>query len=179
VARDGSLAVESAASGDGWRPPDAGLAGIAADFRAGVGPVAAAARVGAAAAAPGGHERGGGPRIPRVSPEDMWVLRLPPQSSTAASNFDPVDWGPPPGRVWEIRSAVITLQGASLVSIYWEAALPVNLEFQTTVSGVWDPKELVMINGDRLIAVGTGGGFTIGRIRGKQMSVGIAPDYLL
>ena len=149
--------------------PDAGLAAIGAAFTA---------QLGGGGGAPAGadRERESRPRD-RVRPTDVWPLDLPPQSSTAATNFDPVDWGPPTGRAWRIRAVTLTLSGASLVQVYREAIVPVQLRFQTTGSGVWEPSAHYLLPGKRLIVVFTGGGGTVA-IDGEQISLSFLPVYM-
>ena len=152
--------------------PDAGLAAIAAGFaaRLGVPPTA-----GPAEADPAGPVS-----APRhlVRPEECWPLRLMPANLTAAGTIDPVDWGPRDGRAWHITEVVITLgAGATLAQVYDEAAQPVNLLFQTTVSGLWEPRQKILLAGERLVFVFTGGGGTV-RMEGVQMMAYFLPTYL-
>jgi hypothetical protein len=148
-------------------PPDAGLAAISAGFAAGLG---------TGRRAPGhdqDHER---PRRP--GPADIWPLRLPVGFLAAAGTLDPVDWGPPTGRVWDINAVVITFgAGTTLVQVYDEAAQPANLLFQTGASGVWHPEDPTFLHGERLVVVATGGGVTV-RIKGTQQSADYEPTHL-
>jgi hypothetical protein len=122
---------------------------------------------------------GGAPHPPRrPGPDACWPLRLPPVSATAATNFDPVDWGPPTGRAWRIDEVTITLSGASSVAFYKEAIQPVNLRFLTSSAGIWEPRFLMLLPGERLIAVFTGGGATVA-IEGEQIGLDWLPEYML
>jgi hypothetical protein len=154
--------------------PDAGLAAIAAGFTATAG--VATARP-PAAGQHADHPEHAPARRGEVTPWDVWPLRLPPVSATAATNFDPVDWGPPTGRAWRLSEVIITLNGASLVSFYKEAIQPVNLRFQTSVSGVWEPRAMYLLPGERLIAAFTGGGAIVA-VEGEQIALDFLPRYL-
>lgn len=154
--------------------PDAGLAAIAAEFHA----TAAAGAAVSGAADDIDYDGGGGGAWRRPPPSACWPLRVSPQQATAATNYDPVDWGPPTGRAWRIDMVVITLSGASQVSFYKEAIQPVNLRFQTTTSGVWEPRMLMMVPGERLIATFTGGGAIVA-IEGEQIDIDWLAAYML
>lgn len=153
--------------------PDAGLAQIAAGFSA------RAAGAGVTAGAEAGVQGGGAHAGPhRPGPEDIWPLRLPVGFLAAAGTLDPVDWGPPVGRVWDINAVVITFgSGTTLVQVYDEAAQPANLLFQTGASGVWHPEDPTFLPGERLVVVSTGGGVTV-RIKGTQQSADYEPAHL-
>ena len=153
--------------------PPAGLAAIAAEFSAQAG---AASLEGSAAAGVHGSETHARPHRP--GPADIWPLRLPVGFLNAAGTLDPVDWGPPAGRVWDINAVVITFgSGTTLVQIYDEAAQPANLLFQTTASGVWKPEDPTFLPGERLVVVSTGGGVTV-RIKGTQQAADYEPSHL-
>ena len=153
--------------------PDAGLAAIAAGFAARLGGGLAAG--GTAEADPAGPVAA---PARHVRPEECWPLRLMPASIAAAGTIDPVDWGPRDGRAWHITEVVITLgAGATLAAVYSEAVQPVNLLFQTTVSGLWEPRQKILLAGERLVFVFTGGGGTV-RMEGVQMMAYFLPTYL-
>lgn len=161
VLEDGAAAAPAA--------PDAGLAQIAAQFTAGLG---------GPRPHPGAGGGDAGPAVAKFRPWQIWALRLPPQSIQAAGTADPVDWGPPTGRAWRIEEVTVTLVTATLVQFYKEAAQPVNLRFQTAVSGVWEPKNQILLPGERLICVVTGGAANVA-IEGLQMDLDILPDHVL
>lgn len=168
--RRGEHDGQVAAAGEG--APDAGMAAIAATFTA-----QAAAGVLPARAAPGLP----GPDMDVIGPADVWPLRLPPQQNSAGGTLDPVDWGPPAGsgRAWRIDEVIITLgAGTSLVQFYKEAVQAVQLRFQTSGSGIWEPSMLMLLPGERLLAITTGGGATFA-IEGEQIATRVLPRYLL
>lgn len=149
--------------------PDAGLAAIAAGFAASAG-IGDGGQPPPAAQAPA--------RPGRPTAWDIWPLRLPPGVLAAAGILDPVDWGPPVGRVWEINAVVITfLAGTTLVQVYDEAAQPANLLFQTAAAGVWKPEDPTFLPGERLVIVSTGGGVVV-RIKGNQIAADYEPTHL-
>ena len=156
--------------------PDAGMAAIAARFAAQAGPAGVEAAAGAAGAAPaGGHA----PHRP--GPLEIWPLRLPVLQNTAAGTIDGAvnDWAPPAGRAWEINAIVITFgAGTTQVSIYDEAAQPANLLFQTSTGGLLDLGHKILLHGERLLFVSTGGGMTIRLFEGIQMDAGYLPTHL-
>ena len=157
--------------------PDAGMAAIAARFAAQAGPAGAEATAGAAGAAPaGGHAR---PHRP--GPEDIWPLRLPVLFLNAAGTIDGAtnDWAPPTGRAWEINTLTVTFgAGTTLVQIYDEGAFGAMLLFQTTVGGLLDLGHKILLHGERLVFVSTGGGMTIRLFEGIQMDAGYLPTHL-
>lgn len=148
--------------------PDAGLASIAADF---------AARVGGGPA----PDAPGQVRLHRPGPHEIWPLRLPPLFLAAAGTIDGAnfDWACPTGRAWEINAIVITFgAGTTNVAIYDEAAQPANLLFQTTTGGLLDLGHKILLHGERLLFVSTGGGMTIRLFEGIQMDAGYLPTHL-
>lgn len=156
--------------------PDAGLAAIAAGFAAQAGPLGVEA---GAEADVRGSEAHAQPHRPR--PADIWPLRLPVLFLNAAGTIDGAinDWGPPPGRAWEINTLVITFgTGTTLVQIYDEAAQPANLLFQTATGGLLDLGHKILLHGERLLFVSTGGGMTIRLFEGIQMSADYLPTHL-
>lgn len=156
--------------------PDAGLAQIAAGFAAQAGPLSVDA--GAGAGVRGSEAHG---RPPRPGPWDIWPLRLPVLASAAAGTIDGAtnDWGPPAGRAWEINTLVITFgAGTTQVSIYDEAAQGAQLLFQTSTGGLLDLGHKILLHGERLLFVSTGGGMTIRLFEGIQMSADYLPTHL-
>lgn len=157
--------------------PDAGLAMIAAGFEA----QAAGATLGAGAAA--GAEMpppaAGRPHHPTAT--DIWPLRLPVLFLNAAGTIDGAqfDWAPPTGRAWEINTLVITFgAGTTNVAIYDEAAQPANLLFQTSTGGLLDLGHKILLHGERLLFVFTGGGATVRLFEGIQMAADYLPSHL-
>lgn len=155
--------------------PDAGLAQIAAGFTARAGGAAVTAGAGAmghGASAPG-------PARPPVGPDDVWLLDMPPQVSTAAGTIDPVDWGPPTGWAWRITYVPFVFgAGCTQVTFYTQSGTgAVGLLFQANSSGLWEPGHLYLRNGSRLVAVTTGGGITISP-RGEAVAIAYLPTYL-
>jgi hypothetical protein len=148
---------------------DAGLAAISAGFAAGVGRVAGAVT-------PPGNGQSALER--EITAAMCWPLRMPPQVVTAAATIDAVDMGPPEGRAWHVRELPMTLNGASSWSIYWEAVQPQNLILTQAASGLWEPAQLIMLPGERLVFSFTGGGGIVGRPIGVQMDVAFLPTYL-
>ncbi len=154
---------------DGGGTPDFGLAQIAAGFTA-----QARAAVGAPQA---DTPADSGPRAGAVSPDDVWLLALPPQQNTAAGTLDPVDWGPPPGWVWRITYVPFLFgSGTTNVAFYLNSALAFPL-FEFTASATWEPGHLYLQNGERLVAVTTGGGASI-LVRGERIATHFLPTYL-
>lgn len=151
--------------------PDAGMAEIQAGFE--VRAEVAAGRDLEHGDLEGGHGW-------RPTPEDVWLLDIPPLVQTAAGTADPVDWGPAAGsgRAWRFRSVTCTLQGASLVSVYREAAFGQQLRFQFTQNGVWEPSFLILTGGKRLVVVAAGGGYTLAA-DGEQIAETALPSYLI
>lgn len=156
-------------------PAPVGLAAIAAEFSAGAGPVMAAARAGAAVDTPEAPHHAGA----LVSADDVWPVTLPVGSNTAAGTIDPPDWGPPTGWAWRITEVPIILgTGTSLVQIFTESALSGRGPLiQVNASALWEPSRLILIYGERLVAVATGGGVTISP-RGERIRLAFLPTYL-
>ena len=155
---------------------DAGLAVIAAGFEARAG---AAALAGEAHAGMQGSEAHARPHRP--GPFDIWPLRLPVLFLNAAGTIDGAtnDWATPPGRAWEINALAITFgAGTTLVQIYDEAAQGAQLLFQTGASGLLDLGHKILLHGERLLFVSTGGGMTVRLFEGIQMSADYLPSHL-
>lgn len=153
--------------------PDAGNAAIAARFAAGLGP----AGVSASAQAGGSASGGGGGGKGLVSPDDTWLLEMPPGVLSAAGTIDQTDWGPPPGWIWRLTEVTFVFgAGCTLISLYRNSSLgAASLLFQATSSGVWEPSRRFLTNGQRLVAVANGACVIIPD--GERIATGFFPTY--
>lgn len=150
--------------------PPVGLAAISAQFQAMAG------QPGEAGQAHPPAQLGS----PRPGPFDIWPLRLNNLFLNAAGSIDTgvTDWAPQAGFAFELLGVTITLgAGATLVQAYDEAAQPANLLFQTTVSGIWGAAK-ILLPGERLVFVSTGGGMTIRLSEGNQVALAYLPTHL-
>lgn len=151
---------------------DAGTAAIAARFAAGLGPAGASASVKAGGSAQGGSAKS------LVSPDDTWLLEMPPGVLSAAGTLDPVDWGPPPGWVWRLTEVTFVFgSGCTLVTLYRNSSLGLASQlFQATSSGLWEPSRRFLTNGERLVAVANGACVIIPD--GERIATAFIPTYL-
>lgn len=153
-------------------PPDAGLAQIDAEFRARAGIASRSGQV----QPPSDTERM--LSLPLVPADAVWPLRLDPQVLTAAGTIDPIEWRPGTGYCWHITEATISLgAGATQVQIFNEGPQTERLFFSTTASGLLEPRLKLVMPGERLIVVSTGGGCTI-RIEGVTVALYFLATYL-
>lgn len=155
--------------------PDAGNAAIAARFAAGLGPAGVAAGVSAGGQSAGGS--GGGGRG-LVSPDDTWLLEMPPGVTTATSlTVDQNDWGPPPGWIWRITEVTFVFgAGCTQVTLYRNSSAGLaSTLFVATSSGLWEPSRRFLTNGQRLVAVANGACVIIPD--GERIATGFFPTY--
>lgn len=117
----------------------------------------------------------------RLSWNQCHPIDIPPEQSAAAGVLDPTDiWGPRQGYAWHVMLIPAELGPAgTLMSLYRDAPVQTNLLFQSTVSGLFEPRRLILLPGRRLVWSSAGDALTVGNGIAIEVDIDILPVYLM
>lgn len=106
---------------------------------------------------------------------------ISPGTPPAAGVIDEPDtWGPRQGWAWQILWQVGILGPAgTLMTAYRDAPIPANTLFASTVSGVWEPKALILLPGRRLVWSSAGDMLTVTAGQAVEIAIDKLPAYLM
>jgi hypothetical protein len=117
----------------------------------------------------------------RLSWEQCHPIDIPPWQSPGAGTIDPLDiWGPRQNFAWHVLLLPAVLgQAGTMMSLYRDAPVPTNLVFQSTVSGLFEPRRLILVPGRRLVWTSAGDGLTVSTGIAVEIALDALPAYLM
>lgn len=160
------------------QPPPGGAPGLdGADGAA----LELAAMVGVVARASSAIERmaAAGHR-PRVPWEACHPVPLNPLASSAAGAVSDERWEPREGFAWHVMRVTPKFGAGATAAVMYRDSVAADAWRLNTLSAdgvAWEPRGLILLPGQRLIAAGVGGGITV---NGDAIEVALdwLPDYL-
>lgn len=117
----------------------------------------------------------------RFTWDECHLVDIAPAQSAAAGVLDPTDiWGPRQGFVWHVLlvAAILGPSGTSM-TLYRDAATPVNTVLTSTVSGLFEPSGLYLMPGRRMVWSSAGDALTVCAGIAAEIDVNRLPDYLM
>lgn len=118
----------------------------------------------------------------RLSWEECHPIDLTPGTTGATAGIidEPDTWGPRQGWAWQVLWQVGLLGPAgTLMTAYRDAPVPTNVLFESTVSGLWEPKGLLLMPGRRLIWASAGDALTVPAGQAVEIAIDKLPAYLM
>ena len=119
----------------------------------------------------------------RLSWEQCHPIDIPPGQSKAPGVLDQPDvWGPHAGGnvAWHVLllTAVLGPSG-TLMTLYRDAPSPTNVVLQSTVSGLFEPRRLILMPGRRLVWSSAGDVLTVSTGIAVEVALDALPAYLM